>query len=100
MIVESLKKVQAGRHLSEDEAFGTFREVMNGECVGEAVLAALLTAMQMNGPDAAEVTGAARAMRAVCLRVHAPEGAVDIVGTGGDGLGTFNVSTTAAIIAA
>ena len=68
MIVESLKKVQAGRHLSEDEAFGTFREVMNGECVGEAVLAALLTAMQMNGPDAAEVTGAARAMRAVCLR--------------------------------
>ena len=100
MIVESLKKVQAGRHLSEEEAFGTFREVMNGEAVGEAVLAALLTAMQMNGPDAAEVTGAARAMRAVCLRVHAPEEAVDIVGTGGDGFGTFNVSTTSAIIAA
>lgn len=100
MIIESLVRVQSGRHLTEDEAFATFREVMNGEVVGEAVLAALLTAMQMNGPDAAEVTGAARAMRAVCLRVHAPEGAVDIVGTGGDGFGTFNVSTTAAIIAA
>ena len=100
MIVESLIKAQSGRHLTEDEAFATFREVMNGEVVGEAVLAALLTAMQMNGPDVAEVTGAARAMRAVCLRVHAPEDAVDIVGTGGDGSGTFNVSTTAAIIAA
>lgn len=100
MIIESLVKVQTGRHLTEDEAFGTFREVMNGEVVSEVVLSALLTAMQMNGPDIAEVTGAARAMRAVCLRVHAPEDAVDIVGTGGDGSGTFNVSTTAAIIAA
>ena len=100
MIIESLVKAQSGRHLSEEEAFDTFREVMNGEVVGEAVLAALLTAMQMNGPDAAEVTGAARAMRSVCLHVQAPEDAVDIVGTGGDGFGTFNVSTTAAIIAA
>ena len=99
MIVESLKKAQSGRHLTEDEAFGTFREVMNGE-TGEAVLAALLTAMQMDGPDIAEVTGATRAMRAACLTVRAPECAVDIVGTGGDGLGTFNVSTTAAFIAA
>ena len=100
MILESLVKAQAGRHLTEDEAFATFREVMNGEVTGEAVLAALLTAMQMNGPDIAEVTGAVRAMRGACLRVAAPDDAVDIVGTGGDGFGTFNVSTTAAIIAA
>ena len=100
MIIESLIKVQSGRHLTEDEAFETFREVMNGEVTSEVTLAALLTAMQMNGPDIAEVTGAVRAMRAVCLPVHAPENAVDIVGTGGDGSGTFNVSTTAAIIAA
>ena len=100
MIIESLMKVQAGQHLGEDEAFATFCEVMNGEVVSEVVLSALLTAMQMNGPDIAEVTGAARAMRAVCLRVQAPAEAVDIVGTGGDGAGTFNVSTTAAIIAA
>ncbi len=100
MIMESLVKVQKGMHLTEDEAFGTFREVMNGEVVSEVVLSAMLTAMQMNGPDIAEVAGAARAMRAVCLRVHAPDGAVDLVGTGGDGFGTFNVSTTAALIAA
>ena len=100
MILESLAKAQKGLHLTEDEAFATFSEVMNGEAVGEAALAALLTAMQMNGPDIAEVTGAVRAMRATCLRVHAPDDAVDIVGTGGDGFGTFNVSTTAAIIAA
>ena len=100
MITESLVKVQSGRHLTESEAFETFREVMNGEATSEVTLAALLTAMQMNGPDIAEVTGAARAMRQVCLAVHAPENAVDIVGTGGDGFGTFNVSTTAAIIAA
>ncbi len=100
MIVEALAKARAGRHLSEDEAYAAFREIMNGEVTSEAVLAALLTAMEMNGPDAAEVTGAARAMRAVCVEVHASAGAVDIVGTGGDGLDTFNVSTTAAIIAA
>lgn len=100
MIIESLVKAQKGIHLSEEEAFGTFREVMNGEVVSEVALSALLTAMQMNGPDIMEVTGAARAMRAVCLQVHAPDDAVDIVGTGGDGFGTFNVSTTAAIIAA
>lgn len=100
MIVEALVKAQSGHHLSEEEAYGAFREVMNGEVVGEAVLAALLTAMQMNGPDAAEVTGAARAMRDVCLQVKALDDAVDIVGTGGDGFGTFNVSTTAALIAA
>ena len=100
MIIEALIKVQSGRHLGEDEAFGAFSEVMNGEVASEAVLAALLTAMQMNGPDIAEVTGAVRAMRAACLRVKAPDDAVDIVGTGGDGFGTFNVSTTAAFIAA
>ena len=69
MIIESLMKAESGRHLTEEEAFETFREVMNGEVTGEAVLAALLTALQMNGPDIAEVTGAVRAMRAVCLRV-------------------------------
>lgn len=100
MIVQSLVKAQSGRHLTEAEAFATFREVMNGEVVSEAVLASLLTAMQMNGPDVAEVTGAVRAMRDVCIRVNVPEDAVDIVGTGGDGFCTFNVSTTAAMIAA
>lgn len=100
MIVELLKKAQLKAHLSEEESFAAFKEIMNGEVADPVVIAALLTAMQMNGPTAEEVTGAARAMRGVGIKLKAPEGAVDIVGTGGDGFGTFNVSTTAALIAA
>lgn len=99
MIADALKKAQLKGHLTEEEARGAFREIMDGAadpvCVG-----ALLTALQMNGPTAEEVTGAARAMRAAGVRLRAPADAVDIVGTGGDGFGTFNVSTTAAFIAA
>lgn len=100
MILEALKKSQLGQHLTADEAFDTFREIMNGEVTDPVLIGALLTAMQMNGPVAAEVTGAAKAMRGAGLHVKAPEDAVDIVGTGGDGFGTFNCSTTAAFIAA
>ena len=100
MIIEALKKAESGKHLSEEEAFHAFSEIMRGGVSSEAVLAALLTAMQMNGPISAEVVGAARAMRDACVHVNVPQNAVDIVGTGGDGFGTFNVSTTAAIIAA
>ena len=100
MIIESLMKVQSGGHLTEGETTCVFGEIMRGEVAGEAVLAALLTSMQMNGPTAAEVVGATRAMRNACVHVNVPKDAVDIVGTGGDGFGTFNVSTTAAIIAA
>ena len=91
MILETLKKAQLGQHLTADEAYGTFREIMGGE-VENPVL--------MNGPRIEEVTGAARAMRGAGVRVAAPADAVDIVGTGGDGFGTFNCSTTAALIAA
>ena len=100
MIVETLKKAQLKQHLTADEAYGTFREIMGGEVENPVLIAALLTAMQMNGPTVEEVTGAARAMRGAGVKVAAPADAVDIVGTGGDGFGTFNCSTTAALIAA
>lgn len=100
MILESLKTAQAGQHLTSDEAFETFREIMNGEVTDPVLIGALLTALQMNKPTAEEVTGAAKAMRSAGLHVKAPADAVDIVGTGGDGFGTFNCSTTAAFIAA
>lgn len=99
MILEALKKAQLGEHLTAEEAYGVFREIMNGEVTNPVLIAAILTAMQMNGPTATEVTGAARAMRGAGIKVKAPADAVDIVGTGGDGFGTFNVSTTAALIA-
>ena len=85
MIIELLKKAQTGEHLTADEAFAAFREIMNGEVTNPVHIAAILTAMQMNGPTATEVTGAARAMRGAGIKVKAPANAVDIVGTGGDG---------------
>ena len=100
MILEALRKAQSGAHLSADESFETFREIMNGEVTDPVLIGALLTAVQMNRPNVDEVTGAARAMRKAGIHVMAPDGAVDIVGTGGDGFGTFNCSTTAALIAA
>ncbi len=100
MIREALEKAQLKGHLAEAEAYATFREIMNGEVTDPVLIGALLTAVQMNGPDAAEVTGAVRAMREAGIKVRAPEDAVDIVGTGGDGFGTFNCSTTAAFVAA
>lgn len=100
MILDTLRKAQSGAHLTADEAYGTFREIMGGEVENPVLIAALLTAMQMNVPSIDEVTGAARAMRGAGVKVAAPADAVDIVGTGGDGFGTFNCSTTAALVAA
>ncbi len=100
MIAAALKKAVGGAHLTEDEAYDAFRALLDGADAEPARVAALLTALQMNGPTVAEVTGAARALRATGLHLAAPADAVDIVGTGGDGFGTFNVSTTAAFIAA
>ena len=88
-----------GKSPSEDESEGFFSAVMAGE-VSEAELAAFLTAFAKNPVTADELAGAARAMRSAGVRVDLGDvDAVDIVGTGGDGAGTFNVSTTAAFIA-
>ena len=85
---------------SEEESEGFFSAVMTGE-VGEAELAAFLTAFAKNPVTADELTGAARAMSSAGVHIDLRDmDVVDIVGTGGDGAGTFNVSTTAAFIAA
>ena len=73
--------------------------VMDGEAT-PAQLAALLMALRMRGETVDELAGFATAMRERVVRVEAPEGAIDIVGTGGDGSGTFNISTTAALVVA
>ena len=84
---------------NEEEAERFFASVMAGE-VAESELAAFLTATARLPVTVDELTGAARAMAGAGVKLRAPDGAVDIVGTGGDGAGTFNVSTTAAFIAA
>ena len=89
-----------GETPSEDEAEGFFSAIMSGE-VAESELAAFLTAIARNPVTAGELAGAARAMREAGVKIDAGGiDTVDIVGTGGDGAGTFNVSTTAAFVAA
>ena len=95
-----LSRALDGRSPTEAEAEGFFTAVMSGG-VGEIELAAFLTAIAKLPVTAEELAGAARAMLGAGVRVDIGDTqAVDIVGTGGDGAGTFNVSTTAAFIAA
>ena len=94
-----LAHVAAGETLSRDEAERAFETLLAGEATS-AQMGAFLMALRVRGETVDEITGAVAAMRARMLRVTAPAGAIDIVGTGGDGHGTFNVSTLAAIIVA
>ncbi len=97
---EILKKALNGAPPSEAESEGFFAAILSGE-VGSAELAAFLTALAKNPVTAEELAGAARAMAAAAVKIDLGDiDAVDIVGTGGDGANTFNVSTTAAFIAA
>ena len=82
-----------------DEARAAMGSVMDGEAT-PAQLAALLVALRMRGETVEELAGFAAAMRERVVRVDAPHGAIDVVGTGGDGSGTFNISTTAALVVA
>ena len=95
----ALGAVVDGRTLGLDEAREAMGEVMDGEAT-PALLAALLVALRMRGETVDELAGFASAMRERVTRVDAPEGAVDTCGTGGDGSGTFNISTTAALVVA
>ena len=92
-------KVADGNSLSADEAEAAFNIIMSGDAT-EAQIGAFLMALRVRGETVDEITGAVRTMRAKALAVNAPAGAIDVVGTGGDGSGTYNISTAAAIVAA
>lgn len=102
-MVTSLKPVLVrlaqGERLAESEAEHAFGIIMEGEAT-PAQIAALLMALRVRGETVAEMTGAVRAMRARMTAIDAPPGAIDIVGTGGDGVGTLNISTAAAMVVA
>jgi len=95
----ALAAVIEGRTLSVEEARSAMGSVMDGEAT-PAQLAALLVALRMRGETTDELTGFAGAMRERVIRVDAPVGTIDLVGTGGDGSGTFNISTAAALVVA
>ncbi|MEJ0094291.1 MAG: anthranilate phosphoribosyltransferase [Methylocella sp.] len=94
-----IAKLAVGSSLTEIEAQAAFDHIFAGD-VTPAQLGGFLMALRVRGETIEEITGAVLAMRAKMLRVKAPAGAIDIVGTGGDGHGTYNVSTLASLIVA
>ncbi|SFU81884.1 anthranilate phosphoribosyltransferase [Methylobacterium sp. 174MFSha1.1] len=94
-----LAKVATGAALTREEARRAFDHLLSGE-VTHAQAGAFLMALHVRGEALDEITGAAGALRERMTRVAAPEGAIDIVGTGGDHSGSYNVSTLAAIVTA
>ena len=92
-------KVATGAALTREEAASAFNSMMSGEAT-PSQMGGLLMALRVRGETVEEITGAVLAMRGKMLHVAAPAEAVDIVGTGGDGSGSVNVSTCASFIVA
>src|SRR5438034_1845143 len=92
-------KVATGATLSRDEAASAFDSMMSGEAT-PSQMGGLLMGLRIRGETVDEITGAVTAMRAKMLRVEAPANAIDVVGTGGDASGSFNISTCAAFVVA
>jgi anthranilate phosphoribosyltransferase len=92
-------KVASGAQLSEEEARAAFDIIMEGEATPSQI-GGFLMALRVRGESVAEIAGAVAAMRARMTPVEAPAGAIDIVGTGGDASGTYNISTCSALVVA
>jgi anthranilate phosphoribosyltransferase len=99
LVRAAVAAIVEGRTLSLEEARDAMGAVMDGDAT-PSQLAALLMGLRMRGETTDELAGFASAMRDRVVRVEAPAGAIDVVGTGGDGAGTFNISTTAALVVA
>lgn len=101
MLKRFIAKVTEGQALSEEEAAQAMAHIMEGGALPTQI-ASFLTALRMKGETIQEITGFARTMRAKGIRIRAGHGecVVDTCGTGGDGCGTFNISTAVALVAA
>jgi len=95
----TLARVAAGASLTEEEAEAAFGIIMAGEAT-PAQIGGLLMAMRVRGETVAEIAGAVRAMRARMTAIEAPDGAIDVCGTGGDNAGTLNISTAVTFVLA
>jgi len=94
-----LARLAAGERLSVEDAQAAFDGIMTGHATA-AQIGAFLMALHLRGETVDEIVGGALALRAHMERIEAPQGALDTCGTGGDGKGTFNISTAAALVAA
>jgi anthranilate phosphoribosyltransferase len=94
-----IARVAAGHRLSEAEAEAAFEIIMSGEAT-PSQMGGLLMGMRVRGESVDEITGAARIMRSKAVTIDAPPGTIDTVGTGGDGSGSFNISTATGLVVA
>jgi anthranilate phosphoribosyltransferase len=94
-----IARVAAGERLSEAEAEEAFEIIMSGNAT-PSQMGGLLMGMRVRGETVDEITGAARIMRSKALPIDAPPGTIDTVGTGGDGSGSFNISTATGLVVA
>ncbi len=99
MIKEAISLIIQDVSLSESEMAACMTEIMEGKAT-DAQIASFLTALRIKGETIEEITGAARIMREKATKIKAPDGVIDTCGTGGDMSGTFNISTTTAIVVA
>ncbi len=99
MIQDAIRKLVDGGTLSEAEAAAAAEDIMTGEAT-PAQIGAFLIALRLNGETVDEIAGMAKVMREKALRVAGDGELLDVVGTGGDGMRTFNVSTASAFVAA
>lgn len=97
MIREAIHDLVAGHDLDRATARATMDDIMGGEAT-ESQVAGFLVALRMKGETVEELVGLVESMRDHATNIAAPEGAVDTCGTGGDGSGTFNISTAAALV--
>jgi anthranilate phosphoribosyltransferase len=95
----ALAILREGGSLDADTSARVFETIMTGQ-VAETDLIAFLTTQAQRGPTVAEIVGAVRSMRAAMRPVTAAQGAIDLCGTGGDGLGTLNISTAVSFVVA
>src|ERR1700758_3205333 len=94
-----IAKAATGASLTREEAAQGFDRMMSGEAT-PSQMGGLLMALRVRGETVEEITGAVTVMREKMLRVAAPSDAIDVVGTGGDASGSYNISTCAALIVA
>ena len=98
-IRDALTRVVAGHDLTRDEARQAMRSLVEGEATPSQI-AGFAVALRMKGETAEEIAGLAEVQRAAATHVQAGDNVVDVVGTGGDGAGTFNISTMSAFVVA
>ncbi|MBC8205694.1 MAG: anthranilate phosphoribosyltransferase [Kiritimatiellaeota bacterium] len=100
MIKEAIQKLIEATELTRDEAYAALTDIMSGDAT-DTQIGAFLTALRIRGETPDVIAGAAQAMRENMVRIRCDDPqAVDIVGTGGDGAHTFNISTTSAFVTA